>query len=205
MAEEKMKFGGGEKKKKGRGLYILIAILILVLGLLFAFSMSNYTTYQLKSKGEKLTLWKGKFTPKGSEQVKSFDPLVVSDTDVRELTRRNYIGRDAAYKAIFGHLMDQIAAESARGMEADLSKLNSLLNKAEDVLASGKKGDTSLLGPTFQLAKTRVAVAEMSLEKAYRKALPVYEEAIKSGLAEAEVLEPTLEAMEAVLGVGAPR
>ena len=74
MTGKRNRFGGNERKK-GMGLYALIAIMILVLGLLFTVSMSNYSTYELVRQGETITLWKGKFIPKGSEPVQSFDTL----------------------------------------------------------------------------------------------------------------------------------
>jgi hypothetical protein len=49
------------------------------------------------------------------------------------------------------------------------------------------------------LAKALVAVAEMSLERAYRKALPVYEEAIKSGTGDKEALATKRDTMQSAL------
>ena len=198
MAASKTKLNRREGKK-GVGTYTLIAILILVLGLLFAVSMSNRSTYQFVSNGETITLWKGKFIPKGSEPEKNFDPLQAGELDASGLTGKSYVGQEAAYKALFGHLMALIAAESAKGKEADLNKLKTLLDKGENLLNRGERGGVELLDARFQLAKALVAVAEMSLERAYSKALPVYEEAIKSGTGDKETLAIKRDRMQSVV------
>jgi hypothetical protein len=185
--------------KKGFGIYTLIAILILVLGLLFVVSLSNRSTYQFVSKGEKITLWKGKFIPKGSEPVKNFDPLQAAELKASGLTDKSYQGQKAAYEALFNHLMALIAVESAKGKEADLNKLKTLLDRGENLLDRGERSGVELLEARFQLAKALVAVAEMSLERAYRKALPVYEEAIKSGTRDREALEVKRDSMQSVV------
>jgi hypothetical protein len=95
--------------------------------------------------------------------------------------------------------MALITAESAKGKEADLNKLQILLYKGEDLLDRGERGDVELLDARFQLAKALVAVAEMSLERAYRKALPVYEEAIKSGTGDKEALATKRDTMQSAL------
>ena len=198
MAESKTKLSRDEGKK-GVGIYTLIAILILVLGLLFTVSMSNKSTYQFVSNGETITLWKGKFIPKGSEPVKNFDPLQAGELDPRGLTNKNYPGQRAAYKALFDELMTLITAESAKGKEADLNKLNILLDRGENLLDRSEKAGVELLGAKFQLAKALVAVAEMSLERAYKKALPAYEEAIQSGTGDRETLEVKRDTMQSVV------
>lgn len=198
MARSKTKLRRNEGKK-GVGVYTLIAILILVLGLLFAVSMSNKSTYQFVSNGETITLWKGKFIPKGSEPVENFDPLQTGELDASGLTGKNYAGQRAAYKALFDELMALITAESAKGKEADLNKLRILLDRGENLLDRGERGGVELLGARFQLAKALVAVAEMSLERAYRKALPAYEEAIKSAAADRETLEVKRDTMQSVV------
>jgi hypothetical protein len=177
----------------------LIAILILVLGLLFTVSMSNKSTYRFVSNGETITLWKGKFVPKGSEPVKNFDPLQAGELDTSGLTGKNYAGQRAAYKALFDELIALITAESAKGKEADLNKLNILLDRGENLLDRSEKAGVELLGAKFQLAKALVAVAEMSLERAYKKALPAYEEAIKSGTGDRETLEVKRDTMQSVV------
>lgn len=198
MHQVKMRSTAGEEKK-GKGLYTLLAVLILVIGLVFIFSISNYRTYEFKDKGDSLTLWKGKFIPKGTEEVESFKSILEADKDLRELSGRRFDNKDEAYKAIFGRLLDQIAEESAKGDHADLSKLNTLLDKAEVVFAmimgEGRDAD----GPQFQLAQKRVAIAELTLQEAYRKALPVYQDAVKSGLGDAQELKPKMEAMQTAL------
>lgn len=198
MAASKTKRNRSEGKK-GVGIYALIAILILVLGLLFTVSMSNRSTYQFVSNGETITLWKGKFIPKGSEPVKNFDPLQADELDVSGLTGKSYVGQKTAYTALFGHLMALITAESAKGKEADLNKLKALLDKGENLLDRGERGGLELLDARFQLAKALVAFAEMSLERAYRKALPIYEEAIKSGTGDRETLSIKRDSMQSVV------
>ena len=189
------------KQKKGMGLYTLIAVLILVVGLVFTFSISNYRTYQFKDRGDSLTLWKGKFTPKGTEKVESFESVILKDEDLRMLTGQRYASRDAAYRAIFSHLMDQITVESAKGDEADLSTLNTLLNEAESVFGMIVREGRGVAGLRFQLAQKRVTVAELTLQEVYRKAMPVYKDAVKSGLGDARELEPKMEAMQMTLGL----
>jgi hypothetical protein len=187
------------KGKKGVGIYTLIALLILVLGLLFTVSLSNRSTYKFVSNGETITLWKGKFIPTGSEPEKNFDPLQAGELEARGLTGKSYVGQRAAYKALFGNLMALIAAESARGKEADLNKLNTLLDKGENLLDRGESAGVELLDARFQLAKALVAVAEMSLQRAYRKALPIYEEAIESGTGDRETLAIKRDNMQSVV------
>ncbi|MCG6917130.1 MAG: hypothetical protein LJE89_06240 [Deltaproteobacteria bacterium] len=198
MAGSKTKFHRSEGKK-GVGIYTLIAILILVLGLLFTVSMSNKSTYRFVSNGETITLWEGKFIPKGSEPVKNFDPLQAGELKARGLTGKNYVGQRAAYKALFDELMALVTAESAKGKEADLNKLRMLLDRGENLLDRGERAGLELLGARFQLAKALVNVAEMSLERAYRKALPAYEEAIESGTGDRETLEVKRDTMQSVL------
>ena len=189
------------KEKKGMGLYTLIAVLILVVGLVFTFSISNYRTYQFKDRGDSLTLWKGKFTPKGIEKVESFQSLILKDEDLRKLTSERYASKEAAYRAIFAHLMDQIAVESAKGGKADFSKLNTMLNKAESVFSMIMREGRDVAGPRFQLAQKRVMVAELTLQEVYRKALPVYKDALNSGLGDSRELGPKMEAMQMTLGL----
>ena len=198
MAGSKTKVPRNEGKK-GVGIYTLIAILILVLGLLFTASMSNKATYQFVSTGETVTLWKGKFVPKGSEPVKNFDPLQAGEIDARGLAGKNFLGQRAAYKALFDEIMALITTESAKGKEADLNKLRMLLDRGENLLDRGERAGLELLGARFQLAKALVNVAEMSLERAYRKALPAYEEAIESGTGDRETLEVKRDTMQSVL------
>jgi len=201
MREVKMDSTAGEQKK-GKGLYTLIAGLILVIGLVFIFSISNYRTYEFKDKGDSLTLWKGKFTPKGTEKIASFESPILADEDLKDLTGHRFASRDAAYKAIFGRLMDQIAVESAKGDKADLSKLNTLLDKTEMVFAIVMREGRGVATPRFELAQKRVTVAELTLQETYRQALPIYEDAVKSGLGDARELKPKMEAMQVALGLG---
>ena len=191
-----------DEQKKGKGLYTLIAVLILVIGLVFIFSIGNYRTYKFKDKGDSLTLWKGKFTPRGNAKVESFESVILGDEDLKDLTGHSYASKNAVYKAVFGHLMDQIALESAKGDGADLRKLNSLLDKAEMVLAIVMGEGRDVASPRFKLAQNRVTVAELTLQEAYRKALPIYEDAVESGLGDAQELTPKMEAMQMALGLG---
>ena len=201
MREVNTESAAGEQKK-GKGLYTLIALLILVIGLVFFFSINNYRTYEFKDKGDSLALWKGKFIPKGTAKVESFESVMLGDEDLKDLTGHRYASRDAAYKAVFGHLMDQIALESAKGDKADLRKLNTLLDKAEMVFAIVMGEGRDVATPRFKLAQKRVTVAELTLQEAYRKALPIYEKAVESGLGEAQELKPKMEAMQVALGLG---
>ena len=203
MREVKGDSAAGDQKK-GKGLYALIAVIILVIGLVFTFSISNYRTFEFKEKDDSLTLWKGKFIPRGTEKVESFESLILADEDLRDLTGQRYASRDAAYKAIFGRLMDQIAVESAKGDKADLRKLNTLLDKAEKVFAIVMREGRGVAGPRFKLAEKRITVAELTLQEVYRQALPIYQEAIQSGLGDAQELKPKMEAMQVALELGTP-
>jgi hypothetical protein len=53
----------------------------------------------------------------------------------------------------------------------------------------------------FQLAQQRVGMAELGLHKAYQKALPIYQEALKAGLADAAAQEAKVETMQKALGL----
>jgi transposase-like protein len=202
MAEEKAGFGDGEGRR-GVGVYALVAIVVLVVGLLLSISLSNRNTYELRKSGDTLTLWKGKFAPRGSEMVDSFEPMVVANTDVSDLTGRDFRGKDAVYKAVFGHYMDQITAEEGKGDKADMARITTLLDKAEQIVTPSRGGLSNLAGPRFELAKKRVAIAELAVSKAYEKAIPVYEEALKNRLGEPAMLKEKLETMKASLGLTA--
>lgn len=187
------------EQRKGMGGVILIAILILVIGLLFTFSLSNYRTYNFRKNSQNLTLWKGKFSPTAYEIVESFEPLEVGDAEVVSLTERSFNGKDAAYRAIFGYLLDEIGLELVKGKEASMSEINRLLGRAESILESRAKDSGSLAGPRLQLAKLRVALAQMTLRDAYQKAAPAYEEAISKGLGNSVELQTELEQMKIFL------
>ncbi|UCE84054.1 MAG: helix-turn-helix domain-containing protein [Deltaproteobacteria bacterium] len=200
IPKETVTFGGGEKRR-GMGAYALIAIILLVVGLVFTISLSNYNTYQLREGSNTLTLWKGKFSPRGFVQVESFEPIDVGDADVSDLTSRTYAGEDAVFKAIYAFYMDQVTAELDKGNGADNGKVSSLLAKAENIVGGDVEGDRSLANINFQLAEKRVAVAEMELQKAYEKALPAYEQAASMGLADEAMLEAKILAMQEALGL----
>ena len=197
---ETVTFGGGEERR-GMGSYALIAIILLVVGLVFTISLSNYNTYQLRESSDTLTLWKGKFSPRGSVQVESFEPIDVGDADVSALTSRTYTGVDAVHKAIYAFYMDQIIAELDKGNGADNGKVSRLLAKAEGMVGGEAEGDRSLANINFQLAEKRVAIAEIELQKAYEKALPAYQQAASMGLADAAMLEAKILSMQEALGL----
>ncbi|MFP3869570.1 MAG: helix-turn-helix domain-containing protein [Syntrophobacteria bacterium] len=198
MAEEKMGSGGGGKR--GIGVYALIAIALLVIGLLLTISSSNYNSYHLRKSGEKLSLWKGKFAPRGSEMVDSFEPLNVGESDISSLTGKRFVGKDAVYKAVFTHFMDRINAQESKD-NPDMAEINRLLAKAEEVIVTAVGEGRNMSKPRFELAKKRVAVAEQQLRNAYEKALPVYQQARKQGVADRTELESKMQEMKAALGV----
>jgi transposase-like protein len=200
IPRETVTFGGGEKRR-GMGAYALIAIILLVVGLVFTISLSNYNTYQLREGSNTLTLWKGKFSPRGFVQVESFEPIDVGDADVSALTSRTYTGEDAVSKAIYAFYMDQITAELDKGNGADNGKVSRLLAKAENVVGGDVEGDRSLANINYQLAEKRVAIAEMELQKAYEKALPAYQQAASMGIADEAMLEAKILAMQEALGL----
>ena len=192
-------YGGGEGKR-GLGAYAFIAVLLLAIGLLVSISLSNYKTYKLVKNSNTLTLWKGKFSPRGFERVESFEPVLVGDSDVSGLTDRLYTGKAAVYKAIFAFYMDQVTGETSKGDKADMSTISLLLDRAENFMDSNGKGQNDLAAMRFDLAKQRVAMAELGLKKAYEKALPIYQEALKAGLADKATLEAKVETMQKTLG-----
>jgi transposase-like protein len=193
-------FSGGEAKK-GLGGYALVAVLLLAVGLLVSISLSNYNTYKLVKNSNSLTLWKGKFAPRGFELVESFEPVVVGDSDVSGLTEKLYAGKTAVYKAIFGFYMDQVTGETAKGEKADMSMISLLLDRAENFMDGNGKKEEGLAAMRFNLAQQRVAMAELGLQKAYQKALPIYQEALKAGLADSATLEAKVETMQKTLGL----
>jgi transposase-like protein len=192
---------GGDQTKKGLGRYGFIAVMVLVVGLLLSISISNHSTYQLRKNNNSLTLWKGKFAPRGYEMVEAFEPVVVDDADVSALTGRTYVDRDAVHRAIFAFFMDQVNVETARGDELDIDKMNLLLARAETFAESNGAGDANLASMRLKLAQQRVGMAELGLHKAYKKALPVYQEALKAGVADAAMLEAKVETMQKALGL----
>jgi transposase-like protein len=192
---------GGDQTKKGLGRYGFIAVMLLVVGLLLSISISNHSTYQLRKDNNSLTLWKGKFAPRGYKMVEAFEPVVVDDADVSALTGRTYAGKEDVHRAIFAFFMDQVNGEAARGDEADIGKMALLLYRAEAFAESNGAGDASLASMRFQVAQQRVGMAEVGLHKAYQKALPVYQEALKAGLADAAMLEAKVETMQKALGL----
>jgi hypothetical protein len=193
-------FRGGETKR-GFGGYAFVALLLLAIGLLVSISLSNYNTYKLVKNSNTLTLWKGKFAPRGFEMVESFEPVVVGDSDVSGLTNKLYTGKAAVYKAIFAFYMEQVTGETSKGDKADMSTISLLLDRAENFMQSNGKGGNGLAAMRFDLAKQRVAMAEVGLQKAYEKALPIYQEALKAGLADRAMLEAKVETMQKRLGL----
>ncbi len=192
---------GGDQTKKGLGRYGFIAVMLLVVGLLLSISISNHSTYQLRKNNNSLTLWKGKFAPRGYEMVEAFEPVVVDNADVSALTGRTYTDKDAVHRAIFAFFMDQVNVETARGDELDIDKMNLLLARAETFAESNGAGDANLASMRFQVAQQRVGMAELGLHKAYQKALPIYQEALKAGLADAAMLEAKVGTMQEALGL----
>ena len=192
---------GGDQTRKGLGGYGFIAVTLLIVGLLLSISISNYSTYQLRKNSNSLTLWKGKFAPRGYQMVEAFEAVVVDDADVSGLTGRTFTGMDAVHRAIFAFFMDQVNVETARGDEVDVGKMDLLLNRAEAFAESNGAGDASLASMRFQLAQQRVGMAELGLHKAYKKALPIYQEALQAGLADTVTLEAKVETMQKALGL----
>jgi outer membrane biosynthesis protein TonB len=192
---------GGDQTRKGWGFYGFIAFMLLVVGLLLSISISNHSTYQLRKKSNSLTLWKGKFAPRGYEMVEAFEPVVVGDAEVSALTGRTYTSRDAVHSAIFAFFMDQVKGMTAQGDEADIGQMNLLLDRAEEFAENNGTGDASLASMRFLLAQQRVGMAELGLHKAYQKALPIYQEALKAGLADGAMLEAKVETMQKALGL----
>ncbi|UCG11870.1 MAG: hypothetical protein JSU72_15320 [Deltaproteobacteria bacterium] len=203
MTDARMASDSGEKRK-GMTAYTLIAACILVIGLLIGISASNYNTYKLRKSGNQITVWKGKFSPRDAELAESFQPLNVGDTDITELTRRNFVGKDSVYRALFRHYMAQIGAEYAEESQADLTRIDGLLDEAETLIQTAVKEGNRMSGPRLELAQQRVTLAELTLAKAYQQALPVYEEALSRRLGDAANLEAKIEAMQVSLGLAVP-
>ena len=137
--------------------------------------------------------------------MESFAPLVVGDTAANSLTGRQYDGQNAAYEAILGYFMERIDAESAKGDQANLSRIHQLYDQAQAILDRATKDGSDLATSLYRLAQKEVAVAEMSLKRAYRKALPLYERALSQGADDADMLQAKIEAMRAALGRAAPK
>jgi transposase-like protein len=192
---------GGDQRRKGLGGYAFIAVMLLIVGLLLSISISNHSTYQLRKNSNSLTLWKGKFAPRGYEMVEAFEPVVVGDADVSALTGRTYADKDAVSGAIFAFFMDQVKEMTAQGDEVDIGQMNLLLDRAEAFAENNGAGDASLASMRFQLAQQRVGMAELGLHKAYQEALPIYQEALKAGLADGAMLEAKVETMQKALGL----
>jgi transposase-like protein len=193
---------GGSPKKKGMGLYILGGIFLVVVALLLLMSLTNFSTYQIRQGGNALTLWKGNFAPAGSEQVRSFEPIEIGDSDVSRLVGRSFAGRESAYTAVFQYFMEQATAEVNRGDQGDLGKVDRLFAKADALLTKEGSGMT---GPRFELAQKRVGVAEMALKRAYQKALPAYQEALRLNMGDSATLKAQIEAMQIALGLAVPK
>lgn len=201
MSEEKVE-GLGGPRKRGTGLYAVIGLLALLVVALLLLSVSNYRTYQIRQSGNTLTLWKGKFAPAGAEQVKAFEPVEIGEGDVSRLVGRKFAGRDAAYTAIFQYFMEQVTTEVNKGDQGDLGKVDRLFLKADALV---DKESSGMAGPRFELAQKRVAVAEMFLKRAYQKALPAYQEALRLKLADSATLKAQIEAMQLALGLAMPK
>jgi hypothetical protein len=133
--------------------------------------------------------------------VEAFEPVVVGDAEVSALTGRTYTSRDAVHSAIFAFFMDQVKGMTAQGDEADIGQMNLLLDRAEEFAENNGTGDASLASMRFLLAQQRVGMAELGLHKAYQKALPIYQEALKAGLADGAMLEAKVETMQKALGL----
>jgi hypothetical protein len=133
--------------------------------------------------------------------VEAFEPVEVGDADVSALTARTFTGKDAVNDAIFAFFMDQVNGETAQGDGANISKMNALINRAEAFAEINGAGGANLRSMRFQLAQKRVGMAELGLHKAYKKALPIYQEALKAGLADGATLEAKVEAMQKALGL----
>jgi transposase-like protein len=206
--QEEVPFSGekvedvGGPGKKGTGPYVIIGLLALVVVVLLIMSVSNYNTYQVRQTGNTLTLWKGRVAPSGSEQVKSFAPIDIEGSDVSRLVGTRFAGRDAAHMAIFQYLMAQATVEANKGDKADLGKIDRLLAEADTLVGKQSSGTA---GPRFELAQKRVAVAEMSLKRAYEKALPSYQEALRLQLGDRATLKAQIEAMKVALGLAVPQ
>jgi len=201
MRDEKVE-SGGSPKKKGMGLYVLVGIVLVVVALLLLMSLTNFTTYQIRESGNTLTLWKGNFAPAGSEQVKSFEPVEIGDSDVSRLVGRSFSGRESVYKAIVQYFMEQAAAEVNKGDQGDLGKVDRLFAKTDALVT---KEGSGMAGPRFELAQQRVAVAEMALKRAYQKALPAYQEALRLEMSDSATLKAQIEAMQIALGLAVPK
>jgi transposase len=199
-AKKGASFGGGQGRK-GLGAYALIAVVVLVLGLLFSLSLSNYNSYRLKERSDTLTLWRGKFAPRGYEMVESFDPIAVGDADLSELTGKTYTSKTSVYKALFTFFMDQAAVEAGKGNKADIAKIDTLLDRAGSLIGSDIEKKAGVTSMRFQLAKQRVTMAELAVQKAYQEALPVYQEALKAGVGDSVALESKVEDMKKALGM----
>jgi len=201
MGDEKVE-SDDSPKKKGMGFYVLVGIVLVAVALLLSMSLTNFKTYQIRQTGNTLTLWQGLFAPVGFEQVKAFEPIEIGDSDASSLVGRSFAGRESAYKAIFQYFMEQATAELNKGDQGDLGNMDRLFAKADALV--GKEG-SAMAGPRFELAQKRVASAEMALKRAYQKALPAYQEALRLKMGDSATLKAQIEAMQIALGLTVPQ
>ena len=199
MAKEKKDSGG--RKKRSNIKYALLAIILVGAGFLAIISFHNYRTYHFQQYKNNLTLWKGKFAPGKSEKVDSFEPLLLEDPDLGDLTSKRFAGKDAAYQGFVSHLIEQVDKELAKGKKLSQDKINRLLDRADAIVEDAIAKGGNLAATRYQLAKKRVALTETALKNAYQKALPLYEEALKLGLDDAAVLKAKMKAMRQTLGI----
>jgi hypothetical protein len=134
--------------------------------------------------------------------VKSFEPIEIGDSDVSRLVGRSFAGRESAYEAVFQYFMEQATAEVNKGDQADLGKVDRLFTTADALVT---KEGSGMAGPRFELAQKRVAVAEMALKRAYQKALPAYQEALRLKMGDSATLKAQIEAMQIALGLAVPK
>jgi hypothetical protein len=98
--------------------------------------------------------------------------------------------------------MEQTTAELNKGDQGDLGKVDRLFAKADALVV---KEGSGMAGPRFELAQKRVAVAEMALKRAYQKALPAYQEALRLKMGDSATLRAQIEAMQIALGLAVPK
>jgi hypothetical protein len=77
-----------------------------------------------------------------------------------------------------------------------------LFVKADALVTTEGSG---MAGPRFELAQKRVAVAEAALKRAYQKALPAYQEALRLKMGDGASLKAQIEAMQIALGLAVPK
>jgi len=132
------------------GLYVLVGVVLVVVAMLLLMSLTNFSTIRLDRVATRSPLER-QLAPAGSEQVKSFEPIEIGDSDVSRLVGRSFAGRESATRPS-SVLHEQATAEVNKAIRLTLAKWIASYHgrRARDQEGSG------MAGPRFELAQKRV-------------------------------------------------